>query len=81
MAIEMASKVGTFCIVVFYCCHGGHRGNTEQVVAQWQHPVASNVAVDMLHRAMPHVLLQCLRTAIEMACDGGTFARRRQYFV
>ena len=63
------------------CCHGGRRGNTEQVVAQWQRPVASNVAVDMLFRAMPHVPLQHLRTAIEIACDGGTFARRRQYFV
>ena len=55
------------------CRHGGHRGNTEQVVARCQHPVASDVAVDMLHRAMPHVPLQRLRTAIKMACDGGTF--------
>ena len=59
------------------CRHGGRRGDTEQVVARWQRPVASNVAVDMLHWAMPHVPLQRLRTAIKMACDGGTFARRR----
>ena len=59
------------------CRHGGRRGDTEQVVARWQRPVASDVAVDMLHWAMPHVPLQRLRTAIKMACDGGTFARRR----
>ena len=63
------------------CCHGGRRGDTEQVVAQYQCPVASDAAVDMLHRTMPHVPLQRFRTAIEMACDGGTFARCRQYFV
>jgi hypothetical protein len=43
--------------------------------------VASNVAVYMLHRAMPHVPLQCLCTANEMTCDGGTFTRCRRYFV
>ncbi len=36
----------------FVCCrHGGHRGDTEQVVARWRHPVASSVALDMLHAA------------------------------
>jgi hypothetical protein len=30
----------------------------------------------MLHWAMPHVSLQRLRMAIEMACDGGAFFRR-----
>ena len=36
------------------CRPGGHRGDTEQVVARWQCPVASDVALDiMLHRAMP----------------------------
>ena len=31
----------------FVCCHSSsHRGNTEQVVARWQHPVASGVAMD-----------------------------------
>ena len=51
--------------------HGGRRGNTEQVVAQWQRPVASDVAVDMLHWVMPHAPLQHLRTDIKMACNGG----------
>ena len=37
------------------CRHGGRRGDTERVVARWQHLVASDVALDMLHRAI-HVL-------------------------
>ena len=53
----------------FYCRPGSRRGDTEPVVAQWQRPVASGVAMDMLHQAMPHLPLQLLRTAIEMACD------------
>jgi hypothetical protein len=32
----------------------------EQIVAGWWHPVASNMALDIIHRAMPHELLQCL---------------------
>jgi hypothetical protein len=81
MAIEMASKRVHFASLFFYCRHGGRRGDTEQVVACWQRSVASNVAMDMLHRAMPHVPLHRLCTAIKMACEGGTFARRRRYFV
>ena len=51
----------------FVCCrHGGRRGDTERVIAQRRHPVASGVALDMLHRAMPHVLLQRLTMAIKM---------------
>ena len=62
---------------ILHCCfvdcrHGGRRGNTEQVVAQWQHPVASDVALGMLHWAMPRALLQHLRMTIKMACYGGT---------
>ena len=66
MAIEMASKVGVLihCCVVD-CCPGGRRSDTEQVVAQWRRPVAPGVALDMLHQAMLHVLLQCLRMAIK----------------
>jgi hypothetical protein len=34
--------------------HGGRRGNMAQSpLAQWQHPVASSEALDVLHRAMP----------------------------
>ncbi len=62
------------------CRHGSRRGNTEQVVARWQHPVASNVALDTLHWAMPRALLQHLRMTIEMAYNGGTFTRPCRYF-
>jgi hypothetical protein len=64
------------------CRHGGRRGDTEpeQLVARWQRPVASNVALDMLHHAMPRTLLQRLHMTIKMACNGGTFSRLHQYF-
>jgi hypothetical protein len=40
------------CIVC--CLPGGRRGDTERVVARWRRPVASRVALDMLHWEMPH---------------------------
>ncbi len=50
MAIGMASKVSVFFHCCFVCCcPGAGQGNTEQVVAQWWHPVASSIALDMLH--------------------------------
>ena len=81
MAIKMARKVGVFihpCVVD--CCIGIHGSDTERVVARWRRPVASNMALDIIHWAMPHELLQCLRMAIEMACDGGAFVRCRRLF-
>ena len=60
------------------CCHGGRQGNTERLVTR-QHPVASNVALDMLHWVMPLALLQHLCMTIEMTCDGGTFACLHRY--
>ncbi len=81
MAIRTARKVGVFmhrCVVD--CCPGVRGSNTEQVVAQWQRLVASNMALDILHWVMLHELLQCLRMAIKMACDGGAFVRRRRLF-
>jgi hypothetical protein len=49
-AIKMASLFGTFfCCHLVCCCPGGCWGDTKQVVAQWRHPVASGVALDMLH--------------------------------
>jgi hypothetical protein len=63
MAIKTASFVGVFVdCCLFACCPGGRWGDTEQVVAQCQHPVASGVALDMPHWAMPSVLLW--RTAV-----------------
>ena len=64
------------CCCCFVCyCPGGCRSDTEQVVTRWWHPVASSVALDMLHWAMLHVLLQRLRMAIEMASGKGAFFR------
>jgi hypothetical protein len=42
--------------------------------------MVSGFALDMLHWAMLHVLLQCLTMAIEMACNGGAFIRCRRLF-
>ncbi len=70
MAIKMASFVGVFVdCCLFACCPGGHWSNTEQVVARCQHPVASGVAMDMPHQAMPSVLLR--RTAVVIKMAGG----------
>ena len=73
MAIKMASFVGVFVdCCLFACCPVGHWGNMEQGVAQWRHPVASGVALDMLHWAMRFVLHQRTAMAIKMANNGGT---------
>jgi hypothetical protein len=74
MAIKIASKVSAFfhrCFVC--CCPGGRQGNTERVVAQWRRPVASRIAMNMLHWEMPSVLLQRACMAIKMGRNGGTF--------
>ncbi len=70
--IAMASKTASFLGVfvdccLFACCPGGRWGNTEQVVAQCWHPVASRVALDMPHWAMPSVLLRRTAMAIKTA--------------
>ena len=81
MAIEAARKVGVFihrCVVD--CRPGLHGSDTERVVVRWRHPVASGVALDMMHWAMPHVLLQRFCMAIEMSSDGGAFVRHRRLF-
>jgi hypothetical protein len=75
-AMNMATFLGVFVdCCLFVCCPGGHWGDTEQVVARWRPPGASSEALDLLHQAMPHSLLQRIHMAIEMACDGGTFVR------
>jgi hypothetical protein len=76
MAINLATFLGAFVdCCLFACCPGGCWGNTEQVVAQCQHPVASRVALDMPHRAMPSVLLRRTAVAIETAGGRGAFVR------
>jgi hypothetical protein len=71
-AIKMASLFGTFFDCYFVCCCPGSRwGNTERVVAQRRCPVASGVALDMLHRAMPSVLPGRTAVAIKTANKRG----------
>jgi hypothetical protein len=80
MAIERASLFGTFfCRCFVCCCPGGRWGNMERVVAQWRRPVASEVAMDMLHWVMGFVLHR--RTAMAIKMDGrqGTFDCHRQF--
>ncbi len=68
MAIKMACFLGVFVdCCLFACCPGGRWGNTEQVVALCRRPVASGVALDMPHWAMPSVLLRCTAVTIKMA--------------
>jgi hypothetical protein len=72
-AIKMASLLGTFFHQCFVCCCPGSRwGDTEQVVARWRHPVASRVALDMLHWAMRFLSHRQTAMAIELANDRGT---------
>ncbi len=73
MTIKTASFVGVFVdCCLFACCPGGRWGNTEQVVTQWQHSVASGVALNMLHWAMHFVLHRRTAMGIKIANDGGT---------
>ena len=68
-AINMATFLGVLvdcCLSA--CCPGGLWGNTEQVVAQREHPVASGIALDMLHQAMRFVLHR--RTAMAIITAG-----------
>jgi hypothetical protein len=65
IAIKTATFLGVFVdCCLFACCPGGRWGNTEQEVARWRLPGASSVALDLLHRAMPRSLLQCIHMAI-----------------
>ncbi len=64
-----------FCHRFVCCCPGACWGNTEQVGARWQHPVASGVVLDMLHWEMPSVLLRRTALAIKMVNNRGAFVR------
>jgi hypothetical protein len=79
-AINMANFLGVFddCCL-FACCSGGRWGNTEQVVTQCQRPVASGVALDMPHWAMPSVLLPRTAVAIKTASQQGAFVCHCQF--
>jgi hypothetical protein len=80
MAIKTATFLGAFVdCCLFACCPGGCWGNTERVVTRCWRPVASGVALDMPHQAMPSVLLRRIRKAFEMGCNEGAFIRHRQF--
>jgi hypothetical protein len=73
-AINLATFLESFVdCYLFACCPGSRWGDTEQVVAQCWHPVASGVAVDMPHWAMPSVLLRRIRKAFEEGRNRGAF--------
>ncbi len=70
MTIKTPTFLGVFVdCCLFACCPGGCWGDTYRVVTQWQCPVASGVALDMLHWVMPSVLLR--RTAVAIKTAGG----------
>jgi hypothetical protein len=78
MAIKTATFLESFVVCcLFACWPGGRWGDTEQVVARCWRPVASGVALDMLHWVMPSVLLQRTAMAIDSAGGQGAFARHR----
>jgi len=56
-----------------FCCPGGRRGDTEQVVARWRRLVAFMKALDLLYQAMCAVSHHRTAMAIKMASNGGTF--------
>jgi hypothetical protein len=79
-AINTASFLGQFVdCCLFACCPGSRWGNTERVVARCRYPVASGVALDMLHRVMPSVLLRLTAVAIKKASRRGAFICHRQF--
>jgi hypothetical protein len=80
MAIDLATFLETFvdcCLFAFF--PGGRWGDTEQVVAQCQRPVASGVALDMPHWVMLSVSPRRIHKAFEMGCDGGAFVCHCQF--
>ena len=46
---------------------------SEQMLAQWWHPVASSEVLDILHWAMRLVLYRCIAMAIKTASKVGVF--------
>ncbi len=63
-----------------FCRPGGQWGDTERVVSQCRRLFAFMKALDLLYWMMRSILLQCVRVAIEIAQDGGTFDCHRHLF-
>jgi hypothetical protein len=53
--------------------HGIRQGNTGRVLARWQRPVASRVALDLPYCAMRSTPYHLIHMAIEMASKVGAF--------
>jgi hypothetical protein len=53
--------------------HGVRRSDMGRILAQWWRPVASKVALDMLHWAMRLPSHRRIVIAIKMAREGGAF--------
>ena len=53
--------------------HGVSRDNTGRILAQWRCPVASRVALDLPHWAMPSAPYRLIRMAIEMTSEAAAF--------
>jgi hypothetical protein len=80
MAIKTASFLGVFVdCCLFACCPDSCWGNMERVVARCRRPVASGVALDMPHRAMPSVPLRRTAVAIKTAGGRGAFVHHSQF--
>jgi hypothetical protein len=53
--------------------HGRCQGNMAQALARWRHPVASNEALDVLHREMCPASYHCIAMAIKIVVDFPAF--------
>jgi hypothetical protein len=49
--------------------HGGRWGDTAQALDQWQHPVASSEALDVLHRVMCPASYRRIHMAIKIVSN------------
>jgi hypothetical protein len=57
------------CVSFEFVDHSGRQGNTAKALDQWQHPVASSEALDVLHWVMHPVSYRRIRMAIEIASN------------
>ncbi len=61
----------SFCCFFLACNPIVRRDDTEQILTQWWRPVASNEALDPLHRAMYMALHRRIIAAVETSRNGG----------
>jgi hypothetical protein len=61
--------VSVLCVFNKFINHDGSWGNTAQALTQWQHPGASNEALDVLHWAMCLASHHRIRTVIKVTSN------------